>query len=373
MATYTGPIVDVDIHHLPKRDAEIAAYLPERWQRYAEGNGFTTYPMKPRGGSPITLMDASGRRADTFPADGSPPGSDYELMRVQLLDRYGYYRALVTFDQGEYAAHMNPYFSAAVCRAANDWNIETWLSRDERLISVAVVPSAHPDLAAEELLRVGSHQQIVGVLMSANPVGRPWGDPHYHPIYQVAEEMGLVVFVHVNGIDRPRSMSAVGGLFANSIEYVSQLNQVGMHYLTSFIVHGVFEKFPRLKAMIVEYGLGWIAPLLWRLDREVDLLREESPWVRRLPSEYVRDHVLFSTQPMEESPHDKRALADLLGTIDGIEDMLCFSTDYPHISQDDPMYVARLFPPAWRRKVFFENACRVYGLPLPTEVAATSR
>lgn len=366
MAVYRGPIVDVDIHHKPRGDADLFPYLAREWQDYARGNGKVRYSLRPPAGRATGLFDNGARRADSFPAGGGPPGSDYGLMREQLLDRYGLHRALITWDLGEYATHLNRYFAVAMCRAANDWNIENWLSRDERLVSVAVVPSADPGAAAAELRRVGEHPQIVGVLMSGNPMGRPWGDPHFHPIYEAAAELGLAVSSHVAGGDRPRSVAEVAGPFANGIEHVSQLGLGGMHYVSSFITNGVFEKFPTLKLLMVEYGLGWIAPLLWRLDREFDLLRSESPWVRRPPSEYVREHVLFSTQPIEESPHSKRALARLLDTVEGIEDMLCFSTDYPHITMDDPMYVAQLIPQEWHQKVFFENACKLYRLPDPS-------
>jgi predicted TIM-barrel fold metal-dependent hydrolase len=365
MAKYNGPIIDVDIHHKPKSDKQIVARLPKQWREYVAGNGQSSYPIKPQAGRKTALMANAARRADTFPADGSPSGSSYELLREQLLDRYGYYRGLVTWDLGEYASHLNPYFAAEVCRAANDWNIEEWLPQDERMISVAVIPSADPEAAVKEIRRVGSHPQIVGVLMSGNPAGRPWGHPHFHPIYEAVEEMGLTVSSHVSGGDRPNSMSAVGGPLANAIEHVSQLGQGGMNYVSSFVVHGVFEKFPTLRVLMVEYGLAWIPTLLWRLDREYPMLRSESPWVRRLPSEYILDHISFSTQPIEESPDDKNGLSDLLATIDGIENNLCFSTDYPHITMDDPHYVARLLPTAWQSKVFFENACRVYNLPAP--------
>jgi predicted TIM-barrel fold metal-dependent hydrolase len=51
--------------------------------------------------------------------------------------------------------------------------------------------------------------------------------------------------------------------------------------------------------------------------------------------------------------------------IDGIEDMLLFSTDYPHSSMDDYEYAARQLPEAWHRKVFCDNACASYGWTPP--------
>jgi predicted TIM-barrel fold metal-dependent hydrolase len=104
---------------------------------------------------------------------------------------------------------------------------------------------------------------------------------------------------------------------------------------------------------------------MWRLDREFELLKVESPWVKKLPSDYIREHFFFSTQPIEDSP-EHGGIVQLLSTVDGIDDMLCFSTDYPHITMDDPMYVARMIPAAWHSKVFSANACRALSLPLPS-------
>jgi predicted TIM-barrel fold metal-dependent hydrolase len=372
MAGYSGPIVDVDIHHRPNTDAELAAYLPKQWQDFVAGNGRAALPIKPPQATPAGMLDNGARRRDSYPEDGSSPGSDYDTLRRQLLDPYDYHRGLISFDLGEYACHTNPYFAAEVCRAANEWNADQWLSRDPRLVSVIIVPSANPELAVKELRRMARHPQMVGVLMSGNPVGRPFGDPHYHPVYEAAAELGVVVSVHVSGGDRPNSTTSVGGPKGTAIEHITQLGQAGMHHLSSMVVHGVFEKYPGLRIILTEYGLAWLPAFLWRMDREYNLLRRESPWVKRLPSEYIRENVRFSTQPLEEGP-DRKSLIRILKTVPGIEDLLCFSTDYPHLTMDDPLYVKRVLPAAWQRKVFLENACKTYGWPVPTTVAAVSR
>jgi predicted TIM-barrel fold metal-dependent hydrolase len=109
--------------------------------------------------------------------------------------------------------------------------------------------------------------------------------------------------------------------------------------------------------------------VIWGLDNNYQLLRFESPNLKRWPSEYIREHVRFSTQPIEESQDDKQALAKLLATVEGVDDMICYSSDYPHISYDDPSYVSKLIPAAWHRKVFCENACRLFGWKLPAPEA----
>jgi predicted TIM-barrel fold metal-dependent hydrolase len=372
MSAYEGPIVDVDVHHRPKSDAEFLPYLPKRWRDYVTAQPGPIVSVKPTHPTVGTMLGHSGRRADTFPADGSFPGTEYSLLRTQLLDAYGYHGALLTHDIGEYGIHLNPYLAAAVCTAVNDWNTETWLGHDPRLRSVLVVPTADPLAAAAEVRRMAGHPGIVGVLIAGNALGRPLGDPLYHPIYEAAAESGLAITIHT-GTDRPNTQTtSTGGPKGTGLEHLSQYPQAAMTYLSSFVVHGVFEKYPQLRIVITEFGVAWLPSLMWHLDAEYPRLKLESPWVKRLPSEYLRANVRLSTQPIEASPRIG-ALAELLQTVEGIDEMLCFSSDYPHISMDDPTYVARLLPRSWHRRVFLENACEAYGWDPPADPSVPAK
>lgn len=350
---YNGPVIDVDVHHGPSDWSVVSEYLPEVWRSYL--------PFYPPGSGIGAMNEHDSRRADSFPEDGSYPGTSYELTSRQLLDPHHYHRCVLTHDVGPYAAHLNHYFMRDVCRAVNDWNLDTWLSIDDaRLCSLIVVPTGMPEDAAAEIRRVAGNEKMVGVLLAANPLGRPLGDPVYHPIYEAAAESELPVIIHP-GIDRPNvTIHHVGGPSTTVISFGAQISQQAHHYIASFLVHGVFEKYPRLNVLVEEYGIAWLPWLLWRLDAEFERLRRESPWVKRWPSEYVRDHIKLSTQPLEDV-NAVGDLADHLKVMDGIENLLCFSTDYPHNTMDDPKYAARVFPTSWHEKVFVTNACDLFG------------
>jgi hypothetical protein len=92
-------------------------------------------------------------------------------------------------------------------------------------------------------------------------------------------------------------------------------------------------------------------------------MRHESKWVRRVPSEYLREHLGVSTQPIEASIDDRRRLVDYLRTVEGIEDMICFSSDYPHWDADEPTFIGSILPAAWHEKVFYGNSRRLLRLP----------
>ncbi|MDF3311469.1 amidohydrolase family protein [Rhodococcus sp. T2V] len=365
MSTYTGPITDVDVHHRVRADGEIIEYLPEFARRLVTSNPHGHYDLQPPNILASAAFRNGARRADAYGSEGGIPGWNYDQLRTQLLDRYPYYRAVLTHDLGEFGMNLNPDLAAAVCSAANDWTIDRWLSRDERLRGLVVCPLAVPERAAAEIRRVGTHAQMDGVLLVGSPLGRPLGDPVYHPVYEAAAELGLTLANHQATSGRPKvTARTTPSPLTTLAETITMHSQEAATITSSFIVNGVFEKFPDLKLVIIEYGVAWIPSLLWRLDQFNDLYRLESPWVKKWPSEYVRESIKFSTQPIEtgKTPHE---VADFLRSVDGIEDLLCFSTDYPHMSFDDPLYVARHLPQEWLRKVFCDNACASFGWAPP--------
>jgi len=126
------------------------------------------------------------------------------------------------------------------------------------------------------------------------------------------------------------------------------------------VFEGVFERFPGLKVVLVEGGFAWAPALCWRMDKHWERMRAETPRVKRPPSEYVREHFWFTTQPIEE-PDDPRHLADIMDWVGW--DRLMFSTDYPHWDFDDPQHVFK-FKAADANKalVFRDNAKALYRL-----------
>jgi predicted TIM-barrel fold metal-dependent hydrolase len=85
------------------------------------------------------------------------------------------------------------------------------------------------------------------------------------------------------------------------------------------------------------------------------------PLVRKAPSQYVKEHVRFTTQPMDE-PLKKGHLAMALRSVDA-GNTLMFSTDYPHYDFDNPSRVLQKFPAEIRRRVACDNAIEWFGLP----------
>lgn len=368
---YEGPVVDTDVHHRWSSDGELLEYFSAPWRRYMEESRQGIQPAV------ISYPHTFGtnKRLDSYPESGLPPGSDYDTMRRQLLDPFRVERAILTFDVGHEPLHPNPYLGTELARAANDWSIERWLdSGDNRLYGAVLVAPQIPELAASEVRRTGRHPRMVEVLVVANALGQPFGHPVYHPIYEAAQELGLPIALHPGGDLAGIVHTTAGGLANTRLEYYTLLNHPGVHHLVSFFSHGVFEKFPELRLMVLEAGVNWLPWLAWSLEGMFDDLRRERPDLRRRPAELLRERVRLGTQPIESGERPGQ-LQRLLESFEGFEKLLCFATDYPHWDADEPAFTAAKLPRAWLPGVFRENAWDFYrwGSPPAVEPAPERR
>jgi predicted TIM-barrel fold metal-dependent hydrolase len=350
-ATRTGyPVVDTDIHpHALARDIQprLSAEHRRRWEMF--GSRVPGPPeIYPR-------VRNSGFRLDSWP-EGGFPGSDLQLTRDQLLDEYGIDHGILIPLQGHSWGVEQPRYAAALCGALNDWVVEEWLDPEPRLRSSIAVPIESPDLAAEEIARRARDPRFVQVLLSTGGESG-FGVRRYWPIYRAAADAGLPIAAHTGGLEQHRG---AGWPSFYLEEHVWNGNTMAA-LLTSMLCEGVFTEFPTLQVVCVEGGIAWAGPLMWALDEAWAQLREDVPHLTRPPSEYLREHVWFTTQPVEE-PDDPRQLETALRHV-GMDDRIMFASDYPHWDFDSPRQAPKLFPAALRRDVMGSNACRLYGLP----------
>jgi uncharacterized protein len=354
--SYAGPVIDVDIHQRWRAPQEILERLPRRWREYVAASPTGARTALLPAGATYPFQRGVNKRLDALPEDGATI-TDYSKLRSQLLDPYNVEVANLTFDIGQEVCRNNPYLSGAIARAMNDWVLETWVPRDARLRTAIVVPTAFPEEGAEEIHRLGDHPGVSEVLFSWNGLGKPLGFPAYDPIYRAAEEHGLPIAIHgaAGEVEGGAAQTAGGGLPNSRLEWHTLLQQPTLTHFASFVAHGTFEKFPNLRVLLVETGVAWVPGYLWSLDTHYPALRAESDWVRRLPSEYFRDHVKMSTQPLELTPR-REQLIEVLEAFGGMEDLLCFASDYPHWDADDPFYITTRLPRRWLPKVFHDNA-----------------
>ena len=131
-------MVDVDVHEMMTSIKDLVPYLDEPWRGRIEVNdGFEGPP-----GNPYSFPQPTGVAIrDAFTDDGTPAGSKPQMVREQVLDRYGIERAILISLFHPTDHRIQPEFASALASAYNDRVKENWLDKDDRLRSPATPPA----------------------------------------------------------------------------------------------------------------------------------------------------------------------------------------------------------------------------------------
>jgi predicted TIM-barrel fold metal-dependent hydrolase len=342
---YTGAI-DCDFHPRVPTARALWPYLDDHWRDTAEVRGIDawetiSYPAN----APLTRRpDWRKSGADADPGKAA----------AETLDRYGLAHAVCN-SLFPVQAFRDENLAAAFARALNDWLAAEWLAKDARLRGSIVLPIQSPARSAEEIERLSGDSRFVQVLMLAFG-DQPVGKPIYWPIYEAAERHGFTVGIHA-GSSYHHPVTGSGWPTYYLEDYAAQ--SVGFHtQLGSLVCEGVFVKYPKLKVVLIESGVTWLAPYLWRLSKFWRGIRNEVPWIDRSPEEIVRDHVRLTTQPFDAPPGGEH-IGRLMDQLQS-DQMLLFATDFPHWHHDGDRMLPAGIAPALRRKILVDNPLATY-------------
>jgi predicted TIM-barrel fold metal-dependent hydrolase len=341
--------IDSDIHPSVPNLKALLPYLDDHWRDMVQQRGMDelnsiSYPAN----SPLTA------RADWRPAQGKPAAT-LEQVRAECLDPFETSIAICNCLYGVQLLFSED-MAAAFARAVNDWMAKEWLDRDPRLRASIVVPIQNVEMAVDEIERCAADPRFVQVLLLAS-VDHPLGKRHYWPIYAAAERHGLTIGIHA-GSNYHNPPTAVGWPSYYTEDYVAQA-QAFQSQVTSLICEGVFSRHDKLKFVLLESGWTWLPAHLWRLTKYWRGLRMEIPWVDRSPTEIVRTNFRLSLQPTD-GPPNKESLERIIEHMQS-DDLLLFSTDYPHWQFDGTAALPDGLSPALVRKITVDNPRATYS------------
>jgi predicted TIM-barrel fold metal-dependent hydrolase len=351
----TAAVVDCDVHAVLPSPHALLPYLDEYWAEQLVAQLVPSYepnyhpPGSPIAQRPECRVDADGRAATTVA----------NLVSDVFADGFTDYAVLSCL----YAVQQihQPRREMAHARALNHWLAEEWLDKDSRLRGSIVVPQGTPRAAAEEIAYWAGDRRFVQVLLLGQSEVL-YGREINWPIWEAAEAAGLPVALHTGGVFR-QAPTSVGWPASHLEWYVGQQSNIEAQ-LNSIISEGVLQKFPGTKILLSELGFNWLPPFIWKFDKLWRSYRPDIPWVQEPPSTLIRRHVKATTAPADgaELPGRLDAIVDRLGS----EEMLVYSSDYPHRHHSAPRDIdngtenADLLDRIYRR-----NAFDLYKLTAP--------
>lgn len=209
-----------------------------------------------------------------------------------------------------------------VLQAYNDWHIEEWCGRyPNRLIPLATLPYWDPKLAVEEAKRV-NEKGCNAIAFPDNPVAigaLSIHSPDWEPLWALCNERKISVNAHIGSGAGAKHASMDSPIEA----WIISMPITIAHAASDWVTLSAFQRYPDLKLVLAEGGIGWIPYLMERAD---EVSAHHGAWTNstyggKSPSDIIREHFVgcYITDRFGlKNRHDI-----------GI-DNICLEMDYPH-------------------------------------------
>ncbi len=252
-------------------------------------------------------------------------------------------------------------YQREIIRVYNDWISEFCSAAPDRLLGSALLPMRGPvEWAVEEAERIAKLKGISTVLIPAE-VERSYAHADYNPMWDALQDIGLPVATH-SGTGTGEAIFAKMARLGTGLGVTDNKVLQPMRAMADLIWGAVPQRYPQLRFVIVEGGVGWVASLLGFMDH------------------WWNDHRLWMEPKLDEAPstyfkrqfwatfEDDRAgilTRELVGV-----DRLMWGSDYPHTegtfpySQEQIMRDFMGVPEAEVYQMVTGNAAQLYGLAI---------
>lgn len=336
--------IDCDVHPRLPMEADLSPYLDSYWREMFDYRGINRLELM---SYPVSTLPYRRPGYEKAAEDAASLGK-------ALLDPLDLSAAILNVISGAHAAY-DPYLATVLCEATNRWIAAEWLDVDPRLRGSLLVPFQNPEAAVREIEKYADDRRFVQVLTIVMG-DHPLGQRIYWPIYEAMARNGFVLGIHPGSSYRHAPTQC--GFPSFRVEEMVGQSQVFASQVASLVAEGVFGKFPDLKVVLIESGVSWLPGLMWRMSKDWKGARIEVPWVQEPPAQVVARHVRLTVQPFD-SPLEAREVEWIIEHL-GSEDMLLFSTDFPHRHRGElndwpVMLPARLAP-----KIACDNVLATY-------------
>ena len=375
------PFVSVDDHLLEPAntfEGRLPRHLQDRAPRIIkDDNGIDTWLFEDEkvainGGNVMRCWEPEHMYAGAIGYDEIRPGTYDVHERIRDMDIGGIYASLCFpsmvfgFAGWRFMKMKDPELKLATLRAYNQWILEEWAGAyPDRLIPAQVSVLWDAELAAKEI-RANAERGFHAVTFSENPetLGLPsLYSGYWDPFFQACEETGTVVNLHVGSSGATMLPSKDSPLeVLSSLFTVSALGSA-----IDWIYTLIPVRFPNLKLVLSEGGLGWIPMLLDRLLYQERYYVQEgltSTWdgIKESPREvFLRNFWFTAYFDPSTIPHlPPEVLAKVM-----------YESDYPHADSSWPDTQSMLMTQfdglsdEAIEGMTFRTACELYSHPLP--------
>ena len=274
--------------------------------------------------------DDDGNPVLYYPGDYNVvvPGHRDVDFRDQVMAEHGISTQVLTFTSP--GTHVEaPAPAVTLAKQINDDFAEIKASKP-RFTALATLPLNDPRASTAELDRAMTQLGFKGVMLFSNVNGTALSDECYWPMYEKANELGAVLYIHpihpvgVEAMTEYWLMPLLGFVFDTTLA------------AAKIVFSGVAERFPRITWVLAHLG-GTVPYLAERLDRGFYAFEDCRRHIDRPPSEYLKrfyyDTVNFDPKALQcainftdishvlagsDYPHKIGSLRQMLDSINGL-------------------------------------------------------
>jgi predicted TIM-barrel fold metal-dependent hydrolase len=229
---------------------------------------------------------------------------------------------------------INPFWygrerdlAAQIVKIQNEKLAELCASKPDRFAAFASLTLQAPDLAVQELETAVKKQGLKGAAIGGIVAGVEFSDPKFHPVWAKAEELGVPLFIHPQGVPELGKRLAGNGWLGNTIANPLETTIA----LSHLIFEGTLDRFPGLK-VIAAHGGGYLPSYADRSDHACMVSPagcDPKVTLKKKPTEYLKqlyfDSLIFT-------PEAIRHLAAQVGA-----SQIVLGSDYPYRWEDHPV------------------------------------
>ena len=381
---YGVPVVDIDSHYTEPRDlwtARAPQKYRDRVPRVVAGEDGREHwviedgvDFGPLG---FTVVRKDGSKAyginsltsyDEMSAAATEPGA-----RVAMLDQIGIAQQILYPNVGGFASYrfleiQDAALRNLTARVYNDAVADLQAAGEGRLFPQAVVPYWDIDAAVQELQRI-KDLGLTGITMCDTPelLGLPYlHEPHWDRFWATCQDLEMPVNFHIGAGMKIGEQVVWGGYSPQRRRAAISVALFIVQFRTimNLILSGLLERYPTLKYVTVESGIGWIPFVLEAMEWQFDeSMPDEREGLSLRPTEYFRRQIYASFWFEDFAP---RTAIERIG-----EDNVMFEVDFPHPTclypgtREHVTAVLSDLDERVRRKVLRDTAARLYHLPDP--------
>ncbi len=251
----------------------------------------------------------------------------------------------------------------ACVQAYNDWLLEEWAGVSPRFVPQCIVPLAPIESTVTEIRRcvANGHRGVIYPSIPMELRELPHiNDAVYDPVWAVCQELGVPICFHA-GASAKIQIPAYEGYAPATAAAIEAITRPAssVSVLVNLLISKILMRFPKLKIVLAESGLGWGAYLLEYTDFQATGDQLPQNGYDLMPSE------LFKRQCYLVGWYDRASLRvrDYIGT-----DNILWSSQFPQATSTWPNTQAALaksfagVADADKQKILWQNAAQLYKI-----------